>query len=70
MAKISSEFIAIGCNRTTGAAAWGTNGLVAFGADKFVALYDPLVNSFIYIYSFLFFFCIPSTLLTLIFILG
>ncbi|CAO3612414.1 unnamed protein product [Cunninghamella echinulata] len=42
MAKISSEFIAIGCNCTTGAAAWGTNNLVAFGADKFVALYDPL----------------------------
>ncbi|KAI8338158.1 WD40-repeat-containing domain protein [Chlamydoabsidia padenii] len=42
MAKISTEFISIGCNRTTHAAAWAPNGLVAFGADKFVALYDPL----------------------------
>ncbi|ORZ19804.1 WD40-repeat-containing domain protein [Absidia repens] len=42
MANISSEFISIGCNRTTHAAAWAPNGLVAFGADKFVALYDPL----------------------------
>ncbi|CAO3596910.1 unnamed protein product [Absidia cylindrospora] len=42
MAKISSEFISIGCNCTTHAAAWAPNGLVAFGADKFVALYDPL----------------------------
>jgi hypothetical protein len=44
MANISTEFISIGCNRTTHAAAWAANGLVAFGADKFVALYDPLVR--------------------------
>ncbi|KAF7721057.1 Elongator subunit elp2, partial [Apophysomyces ossiformis] len=42
MPKISTEFIAIGANRTTHAAAWGVEGLVAFGADKLVALYNPL----------------------------
>ncbi|KAG0186400.1 Elongator subunit elp2 [Apophysomyces sp. BC1034] len=46
MPKISTEFIAIGANRTTHAAAWGVSGLVAYGADKLVALYNPLdVNS-------------------------
>ncbi|KAI8071807.1 WD40-repeat-containing domain protein [Gongronella butleri] len=42
MLTVSSEFIAIGCNSTTNGAAWAPNGLVAFGADKFVALYEPL----------------------------
>ena len=43
MPDISTEYIAIGCNRTTHAAAWGVNGLVAFGASQLIALYNPLV---------------------------
>ncbi|KAI7853664.1 quinon protein alcohol dehydrogenase-like superfamily [Circinella umbellata] len=43
MPNISTEYIAIGCNRTTHAAAWGVNGLVAFGASQLIALYNPLV---------------------------
>ncbi|KAI9497334.1 WD40-repeat-containing domain protein [Zychaea mexicana] len=42
MPVISTEYIAIGCNRTTHAAAWGMNGLVAFGASQLIALYNPL----------------------------
>ncbi|KAG1457799.1 hypothetical protein G6F56_006533 [Rhizopus delemar] len=42
MVKVSSEYISIGCNRTAHAACWGYNGLVAFGADKLIALYSPL----------------------------
>ncbi|KAG0761852.1 hypothetical protein G6F57_007587 [Rhizopus arrhizus] len=42
MVKVTSEFISIGCNRTAHAACWGYSGLVAFGADKLIALYLPL----------------------------
>ncbi|KAI8140023.1 WD40-repeat-containing domain protein [Fennellomyces sp. T-0311] len=42
MPHITSEYIAIGCNRTTHAAAWGVNGLVSFAASQLIALYDPL----------------------------
>ncbi|KAI9257602.1 quinon protein alcohol dehydrogenase-like superfamily [Sporodiniella umbellata] len=44
MVQVSSEYISIGCNRTAHAASWGYNGLVAFGADKLIALYLPLHN--------------------------
>ncbi|CEP19370.1 hypothetical protein [Parasitella parasitica] len=42
MVQVSSEYIAIGCNRTAHAACWGNGELVAFGADTLVALYSPL----------------------------
>ncbi|KAI8992458.1 WD40-repeat-containing domain protein [Pilobolus umbonatus] len=42
MVKVTSEYISLGCNRTTHAASWSMDGLVAFGADKLVALYYPL----------------------------
>lgn len=44
MPRVTTEYISIGCNRTTHAAAWGVSGLVAFAASKLVALYDPLVR--------------------------
>ncbi|KAI8394027.1 WD40-repeat-containing domain protein [Radiomyces spectabilis] len=43
MPSVSTEFITVGCNRTAHAAAWGVNGLLAFGAEKLIALYDPLL---------------------------
>ncbi|KAI8887665.1 WD40 repeat-like protein [Backusella circina FSU 941] len=42
MVQVSSEYISVGCNRTAHAACWGVDGLVAFGADKLIALYSPL----------------------------
>ncbi|ORE02149.1 WD40 repeat-like protein [Rhizopus microsporus var. microsporus] len=45
MVKVTSEFISIGCNRTAHAACWGHDGLVAFGADKLIALYYPLARN-------------------------
>jgi elongator complex protein 2 len=47
MVQVSSEYISVGCNKTAHAACWGVDGLVAFGADKLIALYSPLV-SFLY----------------------
>lgn len=44
MPHIYKEHISIGCNRTAHAASWGLNGLVAFGANQLIALYNPLVN--------------------------
>lgn len=54
MVKVTSEFISIGCNRTAHAACWGHDGLVAFGADKLIALYHPLArNTFSSFFLFL-----------------
>ncbi|KAG0231955.1 Elongator subunit elp2 [Actinomortierella wolfii] len=39
---IRLEHISVGCNRLTQAAAWGADGLVAFGAHHAVALYYPM----------------------------
>ncbi|KAI9020993.1 quinon protein alcohol dehydrogenase-like superfamily [Phycomyces nitens] len=44
MPKVSTEFIAVGANRTAHTAAWGLDGLIAFGANKLIALYNPLVH--------------------------
>jgi elongator complex protein 2 len=44
MVQVSSEYISVGCNKTAHAACWGFDGLVAFGADKLIALYSPLVS--------------------------
>lgn len=41
--RIDLNFISIGCNRVASCAHWAqNNGLVAYSANKFVALYDPL----------------------------
>ncbi|CAG8650160.1 13912_t:CDS:2, partial [Dentiscutata heterogama] len=39
--KVSNEFTSIGCNRVPQVAAWGKDGMVAFGAYNYVALYYP-----------------------------
>lgn len=36
----SLDFINIGCNRVAGCSHWGRNGLLAYGAGKFVAIMD------------------------------
>lgn len=41
--NLSTEYINIGCNRVSQVAAWGIDGLVAFGANNYVALYYPEV---------------------------
>ena len=38
------SFISIGCNKVANCAHWGTNGIVAYGAGNFVALYDVEVD--------------------------
>ena len=45
--NISPEFISIGGNRNPAAADWeeGGHGLLAFGADNSIALWDPLVST-------------------------
>ncbi|KAJ2962988.1 hypothetical protein NQZ79_g1991 [Umbelopsis isabellina] len=42
MVAVSAEYISIGCNKITQAAAWGMNGTVAYGANALVAIYNPL----------------------------
>lgn len=37
------DLVAIGANRQANSASWGRNGLVAYSASKFVAIYDPIV---------------------------
>lgn len=45
MASVSSKYISVGGNRHPGAADWDVqSGVLAFGADKNVALWDPLVS--------------------------
>lgn len=44
MVSITSEYISVGGNRHPGAADWDVQtGVVAFGADNNVALWDPRV---------------------------
>ena len=38
------SFISIGCNKVANCAQWGTNGIVAYAAGNFVALYDVEVE--------------------------
>jgi hypothetical protein len=46
--KIDTEFVSIGGNRNPAAADWDETGLglLAFGADNNIALWDPLVSKF------------------------
>lgn len=41
---ISERYLSTGANRQTSIADWGSDGLVAFGADVNVALWEPLVS--------------------------
>ena len=44
MVEVSTDYIAVGGNRHPAAADWdAVTGLLAFGADRNVALWDPLV---------------------------
>ena len=42
--KIYLEFTSIGCNKLPQIASWGYDGLLAFGANNYVALYYPEVK--------------------------
>ncbi|GAB5592387.1 Elongator subunit elp2 [Umbelopsis nana] len=42
MVAVTSEYISIGCNKITQAAAWGLNGTVAYAAHSLVAVYNPV----------------------------
>jgi elongator complex protein 2 len=44
--NISTEFVSVGGNRNPAAADWDVNGsgLLAFGADNCIALWDPQVS--------------------------
>jgi elongator complex protein 2 len=43
MVAVTAEYISIGCNKITQAAAWGLDGTVAYAADSLVAVYNSLV---------------------------
>lgn len=43
-AKIGIEYLSVGANRHTAGADWSENGLVAFGADSNIALWQPNVS--------------------------
>lgn len=46
MVSITTEYISVGGNRHPAAADWNLHsGLLAFGADNNVALWDPTVSS-------------------------
>lgn len=40
----SVEYLSAGANRQTAVADWGSKGLLAFGADTNVALWEPAVS--------------------------
>lgn len=44
MADVYSRYLSAGANRYAAAADWGENGLVAFGSDTNVCLWDPTVS--------------------------
>lgn len=43
-AKIGIEYLSVGANRHTAGADWSGSGLVAFGADSSIALWQPDVS--------------------------
>lgn len=46
MVGVTTDYISVGGNRHPGAADWDVQtGVLAFGADNNVALWDPLVSS-------------------------
>jgi hypothetical protein len=45
MARVNTDFIAVGGNRHPSAADWDPqSGLLAFGADRNIAIWNPLVS--------------------------
>jgi elongator complex protein 2 len=46
MVSVSTDYISVGGNRHPGAADWDVqSGVLAYGADNNVALWEPLVGS-------------------------
>jgi elongator complex protein 2 len=43
-ANIGIEYLSAGANRHTAVADWSENGVVAFGADSNIALWQPVVS--------------------------
>lgn len=43
-AVVESRYLSAGANRYAAASDWGENGLVAFGSDTNVCLWDPTVS--------------------------
>lgn len=41
--EVDSRYLSAGANRYAAAADWGENGLVAFGADTNICLWNPSV---------------------------
>jgi elongator complex protein 2 len=41
---VDLEFVSVGCNKVAHCVHWGRNNLVAFGANNFVAIYNPAVS--------------------------
>jgi len=39
-AKVKLRYVSVGCNKLANCASWGSNGLLAYGASRFVALYS------------------------------
>jgi hypothetical protein len=44
MTRLNAEYLAAGANRHPSAADWDENGILAFGADRNVALWAPQVR--------------------------
>ncbi len=44
MSQLLAEYLAAGANRHPSAADWDASGLLAFGADRNVALWQPQVS--------------------------
>ena len=42
--RVEQEHVRAGCNRTVGAVAWGTCGVIAYGAHHCVCLFDAEVR--------------------------
>eukprot|EP01126_Amoeba_proteus_P056933 TRINITY_DN7215_c0_g1_i1.p2 TRINITY_DN7215_c0_g1~~TRINITY_DN7215_c0_g1_i1.p2 ORF type:complete len:103 (+),score=16.44 TRINITY_DN7215_c0_g1_i1:30-311(+) len=40
MGSYQVDFISIGCNRVSGCTHWGSNKILAYGAGRFISLYD------------------------------
>jgi hypothetical protein len=45
MMDLNAEYLAAGANRHPAAADWDENGILAFGADRNIALWRPQVSS-------------------------
>ena len=55
-AIVESRYLSAGANRYAAAADWSDDGLVAFGSDSNVCLWDPKVCDFFLLFLFFYFF--------------